>query len=137
MSVSIEEVSHNLDCAGRTLLLLPMTGCAPSGLRACWPEAPSEWAAYGYYPPQTKPPIPSPQEISGMDTVFLWLRHIPEPNIRKIVLYRCLCDPHTGRRLWPYRRLGRHFGWSHEAVRVWHQQGLQQIVRGLNGQSPR
>jgi hypothetical protein len=72
--VTLEDVEHNLERAARTLLLLPMTGCAPSGVRALWPEAPSEWSGYGYHAAQTKLPIPSPTEISKMDQVLAWAK---------------------------------------------------------------
>ena len=128
-----------LEEAGRTLLALPNRGCRPADTGSGWPAVVHDFSeAYGYGEVEVRAPIPSPQAITRMDEALQWVALIPEQKVslRKIVLLRALLHPVSDRHLWSWRKIGRKFGWSHEAVRTWHAQGIDAIVAGANGLGP-
>ena len=131
-----ETVILRLEEAGRTLLALPNKGCRPADTGSGWPAVVHDFTeAYGYGEVEVSVPVPSPQAITRMDEALQWVRLIPEQRVslRKIVLLRALLHPVSDRHLWSWRKIGRKFGWSHEAVRTWHAQGIDVIVAGVNG----
>ena len=126
-----ETVIARLEEAGRTLIALPGRGCLPAGYRAAWPEFPQlQIEAYGYTEEEARPAVPSAAAITRMDEAFAWVRLIPseKQSWRKIVLLRSLVNPITDRHRWSWRRIGKHFGWHHQAVQQWHCQGIDKIV---------
>ncbi len=134
-ALDAETVILRLEEAGRTLLALPNKGCRPADTGSGWPAVVHDFSeAYGYGEVEVRVPVPSPQAITRMDEALRWVRLIPDhrTSVRKIVLLRALLHPISERNLWSWRKIGRKFGWSHEAVRTWHAQGIDAIVAGMN-----
>lgn len=127
-------VVERLSEAGRTLVAMPSVGTRPATYGSGWPEMVTEAGAARASGDRMRPGCPDARSISRMDEAFAWLRHIPEDrrSHRRIVLMRSLCDPMNGRNLYSWRRIGKACGWSHEAVRNWHEQAIDWIVAGLN-----
>lgn len=131
-----ETVILRLEEAGRTLIALPGKGCFPAREGSSWPAVVHDFAeGYGYHDVKVRPPVPSAQEITRMDEAYRWVGLIDERLIshRKIVLLRSLVHPVSERHRFSWRKIGKLFGWSHEAVRVWHAQGIDRIVAAANG----
>ena len=90
--------------------------------------------AYGWTAAEPRAPVPEPREVTRMDTAFAWLRLIPDDRrvLRRVVALRSLTKPGTGKHLMGWRKIGERLGASHEAVRLWHAQGIAIIAAALN-----
>lgn len=131
-----ETVIARLEEAGRTLIALPSKGCYPAREGSSWPAIVHDVAeSYGYDEETVRAPVPSPQAITRMDEAYQWITLIPAQLVshRKIVLMRSLVHPVSDRHRFSWRKIGKLFGWSHEAVRIWHAQGIDRIVAAANG----
>ena len=135
-TLDAETVILRLEEAGRTLIALPNRHCFPASTGSSWPPIVHEAVeAYGYGEVEIRPPVPSAQAITRMDEAYCWVGHIDArlTSHRKIVLLRSLVHPVSERHQFSWRKIGQKFGWSHEAVRIWHAQGIDRIVTGVNG----
>ena len=90
--------------------------------------------AYGTAPGRLRPPVPSAARISRMDVALGWLALVPDDKyvMRRIVASRMLVSPHTGRHLFPWRRLATLLGADHKAIQRWHAQCVAQLVVALS-----
>lgn len=131
-----EAVIAALEAAGETLLCLPQGGHTTQLRTSAWRVVHNAAEAYGYAEPggRLRPPVPSAAAITRMDTALAWLALIPDDKyvLRRIVACRMLVSPHTGRNLYPWRRLGTLLGADHKAIQRWHGQGIALLVRALN-----
>ena len=122
-----------LEDAGRTLMTMPHKGytttCRTSGLDFVREAI----EAYGWETAVTRPAIPPSAKIDRMDTVLAWISLIPSGRfvLRRVVGCRALINPVTDRHVFSWRRLGNTIGCSHEAVRLWHGQGIDLIISAL------
>jgi hypothetical protein len=146
--IDADFVVYRLEEAGRTLLALPGTGCAPAGYGNGWPAVVREHIeAYGWETAQNRPATPNADCITRMDEALGWIVHIKlttaHPGAadqfsqhggafkRKLVLMRALVHPITERHQWSWRRIGKQYGVSHEAVRQWHGRAIDEIVKAI------
>jgi len=123
-----------LEEAGETLLCLPPSGYSTRLRTSSWRVLDDAAEAYGNAPARLRPPVPSAAKITRMDEALGWLRLIPDDRyvIRRIVASRMLVSPHTGRHLFPLRRLGTLLGADHKAIQRWHCQGIDLLLGALN-----
>ena len=123
---TVEDVRARIVEAMDTLrrLKFPHNGAPPIDLRSSHPEPLDEWSAYGWTDEETRPAPPSPQAISRLDETLPWLLWIEWPRQRSAVCLRA--------RGWPWRRIGRAIGYSHEGARQIEAEGIFQILERLN-----
>src|SRR5262249_49930453 len=85
---AVEEIKRRLAEAADVLRRLSMNGLKPGRLRSHWPEVVHQAEeAYGWTAARTRPPRPSPAEITRMDETITWLLLI-DAELRKIVWAR-------------------------------------------------
>ncbi len=130
-----ELVMARLADAGRTLMALWVRGVRPAGYGSGMPE-------YGHDPEDLRDQIPDPEkidppsarEVSDMDRVLAWLKLIPDSKLhwRRVVGYRMLVNPRTGKRVMSFKTIAFRLN-SGEAMceRVYYA-GVDLIVRTLN-----
>lgn len=143
MMVDAEYVVHRLEEAGKTFLAKPEAALrrGPNGSTKDILTTALEGDSWCQYRDNTSLPMTttsSSSSIARMDEAMAWLTLIPRERhvLRRIVAARCLVSPVTGRNLWSWRRLGRVLGANHEAVKHWHDQGVDMIVTALRAHSP-
>jgi hypothetical protein len=130
-----QEVELRLEEASRTLYHLRVVGVSPAQIRSSMPEVVHTFEeAYGWTAAEPRAPVPQAREVTRMDQAFAWLRLIPEDRrvLRRVVALRSLTKPGTGKHLMGWRKIGDRLGASHEAVRLWHAQGIAIIAAALN-----
>ena len=124
-----------LEEAGATLLSLPSRGPSTRLAQARYEVVHAALDAYGWQSAQVRPVHPSAAVIDRMDEALRWLTLIPEERfvLRRIVGARALVHPITQRHLFPWRRLGTTLNTDHKTVQRWHRDGVELILRCLNG----
>lgn len=129
-----ETLVARLEEAGQTLLCLPPGGYSPRLRTSAWTVLNSAAEAYGTAPARLRPPVPPAARITRMDEALSWLALIPDDKyvLRRIVASRMLVSPHTGRHLFPWRRLATLLGADHKAIQRWHAQGIDMMVSAVN-----
>lgn len=127
-------VVARLEEAGETLLCLPPGGYTTRMRASTWTVLDDAAEGYGSAPGRLRPPVPSAARISRMDAALGWLALVPDDKyvLRRIVASRMLVSPHTGRHLFPWRRLATLLGADHKAIQRWHAQGVALLVAALN-----
>jgi hypothetical protein len=129
-----ESLIARLEEAGQTLLCLPPGGYSTRLRTSAWTVLDTAAEAYGHTPGRLRPPVPPAARITRMDEALSWLRLIPDDKyvLRRIVASRMLVSPHTGRHLFPWRRLATLLGADHKAIQRWHAQGIDLLVGAVN-----
>lgn len=123
-----------LDRAGATLLALPHTGYSTRLSQSKLPIVRDFADLVGAEPDRSRVMVPTPRMVTEMEEALGWVQLIPADKavLRRIVGARSLCRPATMRPLYAWRTLAAMVGASHEAVRMWHAQGVDLIVAALN-----
>ena len=134
-----ETIAARLEEAGETLLCLPPGGYTTRLRTSTWPSSfgnvlDNAAEAYGTTSTRLRPPVPPAARITRMDEALSWLGLIPDEKyvLRRIVASRMLVSPHTGRHLFPWRRLATLLGADHKAIQRWHAQGIDILVGAVN-----
>lgn len=130
---AVEYVVATLEQAGRTLLSLPPETAVGYVRVAAWAHMAPGVSVYNDYAVSDRAPRiqPSAQAIDQMDEAFKWLAYIPQDKfvIRRIVAVRSLVCPRSDRHVFSWRRLATVIGADHKAVKRWHGQGIEMIVK--------
>jgi Domain of unknown function (DUF6362) len=129
-------VAIRLSEAGKTLLSLPNTGCAPAGFRSLWPSfAHNVIEAYGYEECEVRLSPPSNKAVSEMEQAFSWIQLIPKDQVRlrRIVLLRSLVSPRTDKPVFSYARIAQRFGCAKSWAKNQHMTGIYIITYALQG----
>jgi hypothetical protein len=74
---------------------------------------------------------PDENTVRRMSEARGWLLLIPSSRDARIVEARMMISPRTGRPLYSWRKLGAVIGIDHKTVKVWYNQGVEAIVKGL------
>ena len=129
-----ETIAARLEEAGETLLCLPPGGYTTRLRTSSWNVLDNAAEAYGTTSTRLPPPVPPAARITRMDEALSWLGLIPDDKyvLRRIVASRMLVSPHTGRHLFPWRRLATLLGADHKAIQRWHAQGIDILVGAVN-----
>jgi len=141
-----DNIKQRLEVAGAALALLPMPrNGIPQGNRAAWPQivrSPVEfYAAQVMADREHREELlagrnsvrirAEQKQIEILDQMLELLIQISDPRKRAILLARNLKHPHSTRRP-SYRKLGKHFGISHEYVRMLYNEGVEDLRRLAN-----
>ncbi len=126
-----------LEDAGATLLALPHSGHSTRMRQMRFDIVHTALEAYGWAAERVRAPMPNAAAITAMDAAFALLSLIPEQKfvMRRIVGARALVHPLTRRHLYPWRRLSGVLGADHKSIQRWHGDGIQLIVKALEGKS--
>jgi hypothetical protein len=132
--VEARYVVSRLTDAGRTLLALPAGPHSLYLLSASLEVIRMASTAADADADRLRPRPPSAWSIDLMDEALGWIALIPSNRymLRRIIGARALVSPVTERHLYSWRRLGSLLGADHKAVKRWHEQGIDIIVRALN-----
>lgn len=127
-------VVMRLEEAGATLLAIPYTGYSTKLQTGSLDIVRTAIEAYGWSDAAVRPRRPTPEEVSGMDEAFAWLRFIPPERyvLRRIVGARALVHPLSDKHLFSWRRLGEMLRSDYRAVQRWHGEAIDLIVRELH-----
>lgn len=137
--IDAEYVIYRLEEAGRFLLSLPNTGPSTQMRTSRHDVVQSAIEAYGWtkVDARLRPAMPNSRQITRMDEALDWIPLIPPDRyvLRRIVGARALISPITDRNLFSWRRLAVLLGADHKAIQRWHCQGIDIIVKAIQGQS--
>jgi hypothetical protein len=138
-TVDARYIVSRLSDAGRTLLALPAGPHNIHLLHASMEVMRMAVDAADADADRLRPRPPSAGSIDLMDDALSWISLIPRDRyvLRRIIGSRCLVSPVTGRHLYSWRRLGTLLGADHKAIKRWHDQGIDMIVRALNRRGTR
>jgi hypothetical protein len=132
--IDAETVLSRLEEAGRTLFAMP-NNSPRLGIRTQHYGfvVDAAAAAASNSKSRLRPAIPDARHISRMDEAMSWISLIPLDRyvLRRIVGARSLVHPITGRHVHSWRKVANSLGYSHQAVRGWHAQGIDLIVAAL------
>ena len=128
-------VAH-LECAGKTLLALPLSGFSTRLKTASINSEMAGWAGGWFSGSAAKCPRPTPHAIDAMDNTMTWLGYIPQHLLvlRRCVGARSLVNPITDKHIYSWRRLGDFMSVDHKTAQRWHADGVRYIVDALNKQ---
>ncbi len=142
-----DDVRRRLEDAGRTLMMLPMPKDGmPAGNRAAWPDVlQGFWDQMGLAEEgsveerqealaRVRNAVTlraSPAAVERLDEVLGWLWYIRTPRYRRVVAARMQINPRTETHRYSWRRLARETGHSHETLRRWFNDGIDEILEGL------
>lgn len=132
LAAAAAEVVARLEWAGAILLRMGTDRSPRLGHRLMgWPWAIPTLDGYRANGARLRFPVPSAAEISEMDRTFCLLQLIPQERhvLRRIAALRSLVGPLTGDHIVSWNEVALEVGASTRAVRAWHRDAIEQIVR--------
>lgn len=148
MNITPAIIKSKLESAGRTLMMMPPVK-GPKEYGTAWPEHLREHLdtlevvdnSLVVINIEKKMPWPKPdsKQISELDQVLTWLTELAVycnekkvPWVIRTVWIAMLHHPITGKRLYSWRKIGKHLGKSQTTAQDWYEHGVSIISRLQN-----
>lgn len=128
-----EQVAEWLDEAAFTLAALPSTGLRPAGARCGWPDIVRDLADIGWLDSDILPPRPSPDEVSRLDQVLVWVQFFTpaQRNYRNVINMRLIVHPISGLHRWTWRKIANAMAIDYKTAQAWHSAGIDAIAKKI------
>ncbi len=149
MILTEPQIQAKIESAGRTILMLP--GKAnPQGYGQSWPEHIREYLDTLDYSEEhglkvievahtLRWPTATNRQIDELDEILGWILNLKQhcddariPWVYGALRVAMLHHPISAKRFYSWRKIGKHFGRSHETVRGWYDDGIRIIARMKN-----
>jgi hypothetical protein len=135
-NLSPSELQTWLEWAGARLVAMPSTSIGPRRLKVIWPEYSQDQFEVldfrGNIPLRAS--APSKEEIPIMDEILLLPNLCNYDIYRKLLHYRMLVHPISGRHLRSWRWLGRKLHCDHKTAMYKHEMALQDCAARISNE---